>query len=391
VGDNQDADDDNDGMSDSWELAYGLDPLADDAQLDADGDGVVNIDEFQTDSDPGAATGNSVPETPVIEEAVQVERVSLTPVLVTAAYFDSDNDDHFKSQWQISTESNFATLILDETSQSQLTVYKVGEMVLDVDTTYYWRVRFIDERNGASDWSQTASFNTLTAENSDDKDINGIPDAQEVDDSADIDADGTPDCLEANIMSVNTVEGSTMIGVETVTEGVTLVSVKSIASDAIPDQSVQLGFGLIGFKLYLLDGVTTAAVNIHFDRRVPQNAKLYKYMTDTGWQVYPNAVFAANRKSVTLILEDGGAGDEDGVVNGVIVDPSGVAYTESDSASLSTNGPASGVSNGSECFIATGSSDIDASTCRFSIIGLLLLIALGAGLQGVYQLKRIKA
>jgi hypothetical protein len=114
-------------------------------------------------------------------------------------------------------------------------------------------------------------------------------------------------------------------------------------------------------------------------------------MTDTGWQVYPNAVFAANRKSVTLILEDGGAGDEDGVVNGVIVDPSGVAYTESDSASLSTNGPASGVSNGSECFIATGSSDIDASTCRFSIIGLLLLIALGAGLQGVYQLKRIKA
>ena len=390
LGDNQDTDDDNDGMSDSWELAHGLDPLADDAQLDADGDGVVNIDEFQTDSDPTTAPGNSVPEAPIIEEAVQVERVSLTPVLVTAAYFDRDNDGHFKSHWQISTESTYATLILDETSQSQLTVYQVGEVVLDVDTTYYWRVRFIDERNGASDWSQTASFTTLAAENSDDKDINGIPDAQEVDDSADIDADGTPDCLEANIMSVNSVEGSTMIGVETVTEDVTLVSVRSIATDAIPDQSVQLGFGLIGFKLYLHNGVTTATVNIHFDKRVPQNAKLYKYMTDTGWQVYPNAVFAANRKSVTLVLEDGGAGDEDGVVNGVIVDPSGVAYTESDSASLSTNGPAPGISSGNGCFIATGSSDIDASIWRASIIGLLLLIALGGGLQGVSQLRRIK-
>ena len=391
IGDNQDADDDNDGMSDSWELTYGLDPLADDAQLDADGDGIANVDEFLADSDPTAAPGNNSPEAPVIEEVVQVARVSLTPVLVTAAYFDSDNDDHLKSQWQISTESNFATLILDEISQSQLTAYKVGEMVLDVDTTYYWRVKFIDERNGVSEWSQTASFSTLAAEDSDDTDINGIPDAQEVGDTADVDEDGTPDYLEGDIMSVNTVEGNTMIGVETVSDDITLVSVKSIATDAISDQSVQLGFGLIGFKLYLHNGVTTATVRIHFDKRVPKDAKIYKYMTDTGWQVYPNAVFAPNRKSVTLTLVDGGAGDEDGVENGVIVDPTGIAYTESDSAAISTSGSsAGGGSGGGGCFISTSSSDPGTFTNRSNWVGLLLLIALAAGLPISSELKRVR-
>jgi hypothetical protein len=264
-------------------------------------------------------------------------------------------------------------------------------MVLDVDTTYYWRVKFIDERSGASEWSQTASFTTLSAENSDDTDINGIPDAQEVDDTADVDEDGIPDCLEGDIMSVITVEGSTMIGVETVSDDVTLVSIKSIATDTIPDQSVQLGFGLIGFKLYLHNGVTTATVKIHFDKRVPKNAKIYKYLSDTGWEVFPNAVFAPNRKSVTLMLEDGGAGDEDGVANGVIVDPAGIAYTESDSASLSTTtGDSASASGGGGCFISASSSDTDTLTCRLSGIGLLVLIALGVGLPITTALKRTR-
>ena len=65
-------------------------------------------------------------------------------------------------------------------------------------------------------------------------------------------------------------------------------------------------------------------MKISFGKRVAKGANLYKYLTDSGWQVYDYAVFAPNRKSVTLMLEDGGAGDEDGVVNGVIVDPIGV-------------------------------------------------------------------
>ena len=102
-------------------------------------------------------------------------------------------------------------------------------------------------------------------------------------------------------MSVNTIEGQTIVGVETISDHVTLVSVKSLATDMIPDQSVKMGFGLIGFKLYLQNEVKTAAVKIHFSTRVPKDAQLYKYISDTGWEVYENAVFAPNRKSVTLM------------------------------------------------------------------------------------------
>ena len=382
TGDNQDPDDDNDGMTDVWEITYGLDPLINDSALDADGDGVTNLAEFQADSNPTTAPANTAPDAPVIDGVAQIERVGLTPVLVSGAYFDVDNDDHYQSQWQISTDSDFSTLILDETSETQLTAYTVGEMVLDADTVYSWRVKFIDARNGASDWSQTSTFTTIAADTAGDANIDGIPDAQEVDGSTDVNENGTPDSLEDNIMSVNTIEGQTIVGVETVSDNVTLVSIKSLSTEAIPDKSVKMGFGLIGFKLYLQNGAKTATVKIHFSTRVPKDAQLYKYVTDSGWQVYENAAFAKNGKSVTVLLEDGGMGDEDGIENGVIVDPAGIAYTDSvtsDSASLSTGGTSSSDSGGS-CFISTGTNDLKALDSISSHAVLLLGVLLGAGI-----------
>jgi Tol biopolymer transport system component len=53
TGNNKDDDDDNDGLPDSWENEYGLDPLdASDASLDSDGDGLTNLEEYQALSDP---------------------------------------------------------------------------------------------------------------------------------------------------------------------------------------------------------------------------------------------------------------------------------------------------------------------------------------------------
>lgn len=383
TGDNQDADDDNDGMPDAWETLYGLDPLTNDAALDADGDGVTNLDEFQSDTNPATAPGNTAPEAPVIDGATQIELVTLTPVLVSGAYFDLDNDDHLQSQWQISTESDFSTLILDDTSETQLTAYTVGEMILDVETVYYWRVRFIDQRNGLSDWSDVSTFTTV--DGSDDANTNGIPDDQEVDALVDVNENGIADYLEDTIMTVNTVEGQSIVGVEVVSENATLVSIKSLPTDTIADQSVKMGFGLVGFKLYLQDGVTTATVKIHFSSRVPKDAKLYKYVTDSGWQVYDSCVFAPNRKSVTLLLEDGGTGDEDGIQNGVIVDPSGIAYTDSlasESAAIFSTGTNSvGSSGGSSCFISAGNQSMGALDTIFSnAVMLVLTMMLATGI-----------
>ena len=48
-----DTDDDGDGMPDAYESSYGLDPLnSDDAALDTDSDGVSNLDEYLSGSNP---------------------------------------------------------------------------------------------------------------------------------------------------------------------------------------------------------------------------------------------------------------------------------------------------------------------------------------------------
>ena len=47
-----DTDDDNDGMPDNWENLYGLNTLLDDSNLDLDGDGLSNIDEYRRNSYP---------------------------------------------------------------------------------------------------------------------------------------------------------------------------------------------------------------------------------------------------------------------------------------------------------------------------------------------------
>ena len=369
------ADSDGDGMPDAWEIEYGLDPYVDDAEMDSDGDGTTNLEEYEMGTDPNSPD-NQAPDAPTIETSVEADLVSLTPVLVSGDFIDADGDTHAYSRWQVSTESEFSMLTLDITSGTQLTSFAVGELLLDVDTLYYWRVRHIDSQGGASDWSEAGSFTTIPAELSDDVDANGIPDSLEVDDSVDINEDGTPDSLEDDIMTLHSVEGEAIVGVETVSEGATLVAVASIPTANLTDQSVTLGFGLVGFKLFLDEGVTTATITIHFSSAIDGEGTLYKYITDTGWEEFANAVFSSDGKSVTLEIEDGGLGDDDGVQNGVIVDPTGVEATlSSDAISIGDVGAAGG---GGGCFINTGTDEFNTSSCvsAKSIIIMLATLAM---------------
>ncbi|HVR35465.1 MAG TPA: thrombospondin type 3 repeat-containing protein, partial [Methylomirabilota bacterium] len=47
-----DVDSDGDGMPDAWEMAHGLDPMADDAGVDTDGNGLTNLEEYLAGTDP---------------------------------------------------------------------------------------------------------------------------------------------------------------------------------------------------------------------------------------------------------------------------------------------------------------------------------------------------
>jgi type VI secretion system Hcp family effector len=58
IPDVDDPDDDNDGMPDSYEQAFGLNPLLNDANQDLDGDRMTNYEEYVAGTDPSQATSN---------------------------------------------------------------------------------------------------------------------------------------------------------------------------------------------------------------------------------------------------------------------------------------------------------------------------------------------
>ncbi|MFO7644454.1 MAG: fibronectin type III domain-containing protein [Desulfosarcina sp.] len=323
---------------------------------------------------------------PVIISPTDDADLGLTPILLC----EGDWSGHTQSRWQISTEADFSTLVLDESSHSQLHVYAVRDMILDVETHYYWRVRFIDGAGAGSDWSETATFRTLLAVDSDDKNLNGTPDDQEVDCSVDGNNNEIPGCQKANFTSFLAVDGKTLLGIETVSEGAELVAVRSLPADRIDDPAVKMETSLVGFKLYLQDWATSATVTVHYSKPVSRDAQVLKYDPDAGFVVFENAVFSRDRKSVTLIIEDGGPGDEDGVKNGVIVDPFTVGYVDplvTNSASLSTGDSESGVGvDVSSCFISTANHGTRFLDGSFSIAsGWWLMLLLAAGMACAFR------
>ena len=89
----------------------------------------------------------------------------------------------------------------------------------------------------------------------------------------------------------------------------------------------QINRQVYDFEIKVASPGNTATVNVYFDEPISEDYVWTKYDASSGWSEYTNAEFSQDRKKVTLTLVDGGAGDQDGKENGVIVDPSGPALT----------------------------------------------------------------
>ena len=257
--------------------------------------------------------------------------VSLTPELQVYGLGGTDGDIHSETHWQIGTRADdfsAALLVLDVTTDSQLTSFQVPDLMLDIDTTYYWRVKFQYESGAQSEWSDPFSFTTIASDGTD-LNLNGIPDSQEVDDlNLDLDADGTPDITQADMKVVKSGLDNTAIVVQTGNAAATIEALNWIDPAAIADvqnRPDNLPIGLINFKMTVDTPGAVADVIIYFSQPAPDGAQWYQYTPLTGWQDYSaHAIFNPDGTSVTLTFMDGGFGDADGTANGIIADPSGM-------------------------------------------------------------------
>lgn len=274
----------------------------------------------------------------------------LMPALSTTGWKLVTGDDYVPvgdrtTEWQISSDPGFSDtdliFVLETADPAYLEAIDVPGLVLSPGESYHARVRFKDSVLGISAWSNVIA-DTPGPDPDDSDPIDGIPDDNVPGSHADLDGDGRIDYRE-----VYTAVGNSVISMEA-SGGVQIDVIKAVAPNEIPappPPGTDLTYGLIKFRLSNIFPIgNTVQVLLE-----PQHAitGIFKYDLMKGW----HAANATNNGNGTwwLTLTDGGDGDADGIVNGIIVDPSGLVTGTTPTSTLQL-GDSGG---GGGCFIAT--------------------------------------
>lgn len=283
----------------------------------------------------GVLGPSAAPAKPILTHPENgADQVELTPQLTTSPFSDPDGDAHQYSQWQISVGSDWGIaddFIADITSETQLTALHVPIDMLAESQTYYWRVRFYDQHNSASHWSETFSFTThvLLPSEKEDDDGNGVPDSQQNVIIEDLDSTDGDDRLQPDIKTLHTVVGDQDAGLKIPSTVLAIERFRSIDPSILGDLAdlpESMPFGVLGFKLKVPVG-GTINVDIYLSESLTQDHSWYRYTPQKGWQNYSANTTITPLEDpitrITLLLTDGGPGDADGTANGWILDSGG--------------------------------------------------------------------
>lgn len=205
----------------------------------------------------------------------------------------------------------------------------------DANNTYVVDVTASDGRGGTD--VQTITVSVLSDIDRDgtpdttDIDIDGdgllnssedpVPGANNV--TGDGNGDGTPDREQANVVSLPTVGTGTADqkwGTLAVAEGLTLSNVSNSAASGLP-RNAKMPVGQFDF---MIEGVTeggSVTVDLYVDKTLNTNG-YYKKVGST-WTNIGTVSTAGTKTKISFTLTDGGLYDDDGLANGVIVDPGG--------------------------------------------------------------------
>jgi len=369
AGDACDPDDDNDTITDVYELANGLDPLnAGDASSDYDMDGLTALQEFaagtradladsdfdgDTDAEElafGTDPTNPLdninahrPYAPVLMAFNSAQDVSGL-VLQADLFSDPDalsGDVISADQWQLAKDLAFNDIIIDRTRiGSELpndgVSFNVPNGLLQTANSYYFRARHRDATMLWSDWSLVESLNT-TATNALDSDEDGVADQYQIAGPTDVNNNGLDDAQEGIKVVMDAINGE-MIGVESqggIVTSLSAVPVAELPATLLTDNIMP--YGLFRFTVDItaaginpLTPVTTE-VTLYFPTVLPAGTTWLKLDTVTNQLIDYTDHVSFFENTATLLLTDGGLVDLDKVVNGYILDPGGPVLPLADS------------------------------------------------------------
>lgn len=220
------------------------------------------------------------------------------------------------------SDSNYTNIVINESGLTDTSF--TPETPLDPSTTYYWKV--IAVNGTGSTISEGRQFTTGHADDNDGVDQSVEANAPNGGDAND---DGTNDDEQANVTSlVNPVTSHYAVLETSGCPTNTNVSVANHTTDA----NYTYPAGLMNFTLTCGAPGDTATVTLYYYGVDPSGLVLRKYNTTT--QEYSNVSGATissetiGGQSVTKVvytITDGSEMDEDGLVNGVVADPIGLA------------------------------------------------------------------